>query len=376
MHGVDWAATRQRYEALLPYVSHRFDLTYVLGEMVGDLCCSHTYIGGGEYPDIPSSKVGLLGVEFEIDHYNTRIRIKRILEGQNWDDDVRSPLTEPGVDVNEGDYLLAIDGKEIFADTNPYALTLNTVGKELKLTVNDKPTMKGAREVTVKPIASESSLRYYNWVQKNHRHVDSLSDGQIGYLHIPDMGGYGLVQFAKMFYNQLRQPGLIIDVRYNGGGFVSQLIIERLRRITVGMTVGRDYPPGRMPGAGLNAHMITLLNEYSCSDGDLFPYYFREFDLGPLMGKRSWGGVVGISGQDGLLDGGYYTVPRYTFYDLEGNWVVENIGVVPDREVANPPDRSVRGFDDQLDEAIKYIKTKMAAEPKTLPARPGPPTPR
>ena len=376
MHGVDWTATRERYEALLPYVSHRFDLTYVLGEMVGDLCCSHTYIGGGEYPDILSSKVGLLGIEFEIDHYNTRICIKKILEGQNWDDDLRSPLTEPGVDVNEGDYLLAINGEEIFAGTNPYALTLNTVGKEIKLTVNDKPTVKGAREVTVKPIASESSLRYYNWVQKNQRYVDSLSGGQIGYLHIPDMGGYGLVQFAKMFYNQLRQPGLIIDVRYNGGGFVSQLIIERLRRITVGMSVARDYPGGRIPGAGLNAHMITLLNEYSCSDGDLFPYYFREYELGPLMGKRSWGGVVGISGHDRLVDGGYYTVPQYTFYDLNGNWVIENIGVVPDQKVDNLPDRSVRGFDDQLEEAVKYIKTKMTEEPKTLPPKPGPPAPR
>jgi len=376
MHGVNWEQMRERYAVLLPYVLHRYDLTYVIGEMIGELCCSHTYIGGGDYPRASSSEIGLFGVDFEIDHDNNRIRIARILEGENWDRQMRSPLLEPGVDVNEGDYLLEIDGREVTADINPYSLTENTVGKQVTLLVNDKPTIKGAREVTIKPIESEETLRYFNRVEKDRKYVDSVSGGAIGYLHIPDMGGYGLVRFAKMFYHQIRKPGLIIDVRRNGGGFVSSLILERLRREVVGMHTSRNGAEGPIPGAGLNAHMVTLLNEFSCSDGDLFPYYFREYKLGPLMGKRSWGGVVGIEGSDGLVDGGYYTVPAYTFYDLDGNWVVENVGVEPDIEVDNPPSRTAQGCDDQLDRAIEYVMDKLQKDPKTLPPVPGPPTPR
>jgi len=376
MHGVDWPKMHDRYAVLLPYVANRYDLTYVLGEMVGELCCSHTYIGGGDKPDIPSSKIGLLGVDFSIDRANNRIRIDRILRGENWDARLRSPLREPGVDVNEGDYLLAINGHEITADLNPYSLTEQTVDKQITITVNDKPELKGAREVTVTPIGTEEALRYYNWVEKRRLYVDSISGGQIGYIHIPDMGGFGLVRFAKMFYNQFRRPGLIIDVRYNGGGFVSGLMLERLRREVVAMWAGRHGEPGRSPGGGIHAHMVTLLNEFSCSDGDYFPWFFREYKLGPLMGMRSWGGVIGIEGMDPLVDGGYYTVPEGGIFNLSGDWVMENEGVYPDIEIDNLPDRAARGYDDQLDRAIEYIQGKLAQDPKTLPTLNGPPTPR
>ena len=376
MHGVDWSKMRARYAPLIPHVANRYDLTYVLGEMVGELCCSHTYVGGGEKPQIPSSGIGLLGVDFEIDHSNNRIRIKRILDGENWSSDLRSPLREPGVDVKAGDYLLAINGHELTGDVNPYSLTPHTVGKQLTLTVNSKPTMSGAHDITVTPIASEESLRYFNWVEHNRKYVDSVSGGKIGYLHIPDMDTDGLIRFMKMFYNQIRRPGLIIDVRANGGGFVSGLILERLRRTVVAMGFARTFAAGPEPSAAPYAHMITLMNEYSCSDGDNFPYMFREYKLGPLMGKRTWGGVNGIRGSDPLVDGGYYTIPEFSIYNLKGEWVMENVGVVPDMDVDNPPDRLAKGFDDQLDRAIEYITGKLVEDPKILPPPPGPPTPR
>ncbi len=376
MHGVDWQKIHDRYSVLVPYVANRFDLTYLIGEMIGELCCSHTYTGGGDMPKIPSSHTGLLGVDFAVDREANRIKIARILEGQNWDKQLRSPLREPGVDVHEGDYLLAINGVELTAGTNPYSLTQNTVGRLITLTVNEEPSLKGAREVMVKPIASEEKLRYFNWVEHNRKYVDSASNGKIGYIHIPDMGGYGLVQFTKQFYNQLQKPGLIIDVRYNGGGFVSGLILERLRRTVVAMGSSRNFAPGRAPDDGLNAHMITLLNQFSCSDGDYFPYFFREYKLGPLMGKRSWGGVIGIRGMDGLMDGGYYTVPEWSIYGLDGEWIMENEGVHPDMEVDNPPGDMARGIDDQLVQAVSYVSKKLAEDPKQLPPPPGPPTPR
>lgn len=376
MHGVDWKGVREKYAVLLPYVINRYDFTYVLGEMVSELCCSHTYVGGGLKPPSETSEIGLLGVDFQIDPAGNRVRIGRILDGENWDQGLRSPLRDPGVDVKEGDYLLAINGRELKADTDPYSLTAHTVGKQVTLTVNSTPGMKGAREVIVKPIASEENLRYYNWVEKNRRYVDSASGGRIGYLHIPDMDSYGLIRFSRMYYGQMKKPGLIIDVRYNGGGFVSGLVIERLRRQVIGMGFSRNGAPETEPGNAPYAHMITLMNQFSTSDGDIFPYCFREYKLGPLLGKRTWGGVVGIRGGDELLDGGYYTVPEFSSYNMQSEWVMENIGVTPDMDVDNLPDREARGFDDQLDRALEYVQKKLSEDPKTLPPVPAPPTPR
>jgi len=376
MHGVDWQAVGERYRTLLPYVAHRFDLTYLLGEMVGELSCSHTYIGGGDMPKIEQSQTGLLGVEFAVDKASNRIKIARILPGENWDKKLRSPLRDPGVDVADGNYLLAIDGHEITADDNPYAFTVNCVDRTITLTVNSKPEMKGARNVTVRPIESEEALRYYTVVEDTRKYIDSVSNGKIGYIHIPDMDSYGLIRFAKMFYYQLRKPGLIIDVRYNGGGFVSGLILERLRRVVKAMGSSRNFAVGPMPGDGVNGHMITLMNQFSCSDGDYFPYFFREYHLGPLLGKRSWGGVIGIRGYRPLIDGGYYTAPEFGIYGLGGQWIMENVGVVPDIEVDNLPDRLAQGYDDQLDKAIEYLLDKIKTEPRTLPGRPQPPNPR
>lgn len=376
LHGVDWQRMHDKYAELLPYVEHRYDLTYLLGEMIGELACSHTYVGRGDLPKVESGKIGLLGVDFERDTVNDRIRIGRILSGENWDEDLRSPLLEPGVAVSEGDYLLAIDGHEITADTNPYSLTQNRLDRTLELTVNHRPTLRDARTIGVTPIASEEALRYFNWVQERLRYVDSASSGRIGYVHLPDMSSHGLERFAKMFYHQSRRPGLIIDVRFNGGGFVSGLVLERLRRKVVAMTGYRRFEPTRSPGNGMHCHMVTLINQCSCSDGDYFPYFFREYGLGPLVGVRTWGGVIGIRGIRPLVDGGYCTVPEYGIFNLEGEWVMENHGVEPDIVVENTPMRLAQGYDDQLDWAVRHILTRLEQEPKTLPGRPEPPAPR
>ncbi|HVP06775.1 MAG TPA: PDZ domain-containing protein, partial [Candidatus Acidoferrum sp.] len=376
MHGVDWKKIHDKYAVLLPYVANRYDFTYVISEMISELCCSHTYCGGGDMPKKSPSNIGLLGADFEVDHTSNRVRIKRIIEGENWDPTLRSPLEEPGIDVHEGDYLLAINGHEVTADVDPYSLTENSVGKEMTLLVNSKPTTTGAHEVKVKPQNSEENLRYFDWVEQHRKYVDSVSGGKIGYIHIPDMEEFGLVRFEQMFYNQIRKPALIIDVRYNGGGFVADLVLDRLRRVLVAMGYSRNGVPEPEPGDGLNAHMVSIQNEFSVSDGDIFPYDFREYKLGPLIGTRTWGGVVGIRGFDPLLDGGYYTVPEFSMYSLKGQWVVENTGVVPDVTVDNLPDRTAKGIDDQLDKAIEYLTKKLQEDPKTLPPPPGPPTPR
>ncbi len=376
MHGVDWQKIHDKYAVLLPYVSHRFDLTYIIGEMISELACSHTYTGGGEMPRPSGNDVGLLGVDFQIDRGANRIRIAKILEGENFDPDLRSPLLEPGVDARAGDYLLAIDGAEVTAAMNPYRMLQGTIGKEITLTVNGRPSMQGARTITVKPIRNEQELRYFDWVQHNLHYVDSVSHGQIGYLHIPDMDSYGLYRFTKMFYNQFLRPGLIIDVRWNGGGFVSGLILERLRRTVAAMGKGRYGKADRDPGGGILAYQVALQNQFSCSDGDIFPFMFQQYKLGPTMGMRSWGGVIGIEGFNRLVDGGYFTIPGFGMYDLDGNWVVENHGVEPDIELENLPGRLVEGYDDQLDAAIQHILKLQQEKPLTLPEVNGPPSPR
>lgn len=376
MHGLDWQANGEKYRALLPYAAHRYDLIYILGEMISELACSHTYVGGGDYWRPSGNEVGLLGADIVSDEQSGYLRIERILRGEYWDKVLRSPLRAPGVEVSEGDYLLSINGHPMTADHNPYRFLQNSAGKTVELTVNSRPMMDNARTVSVEPVSRESTLRYYDWVEGRREYVDSMSNGQFGYLHIPDMGGWGLLRFVRMFYHQARKPGLIMDVRYNGGGFVSQLILDRLVKTPVAMWADRENGVSPSPGTAIQGHMATLLNEYSCSDGDIFPYCFREYGLGPLIGVRSWGGVVGIDGHGPLSDGGYVYTPEYAMFNLEGDWVIENVGVEPDTVIANTPDRRVRGYDDQLDKAIDYLKTVLEREPVSLPGRPEPPEPR
>jgi tricorn protease len=370
MNGVNWEKERERYAPLLPYVADRYDLTYVVGEMIGELSNSHTYVGGGDYPDLKPVNVGVLGVDFELDTAHGLYRFKKIFSGENWDAALRSPLTEPGVDVKAGDYLLDVNGKPLRAPQNPYELFINTAGENVTLTVNSRPTEDGARQVVAKPLGSEYPLRQLDMIQTNRRKVEEASGGRVGYIYLPDMSAPGLNEFVKQFFPQVRKQGLIFDVRYNGGGFVDELIFERLRRILAGMDSARNFESNTIPDVVFHGYMACVTNEYAASDGDFFSYFFKKYKLGPLVGMRTWGGVRGIRGYIPLLDGGYITRPEFSLYGLDREWLIENHGVEPDVEVDNRPDLVMQGHDPQLEKALELVLKEIQEHPRKLPSRP------
>jgi tricorn protease len=370
MNGVDWAAVRDKYAALLPYVADRFDLNYIIGEMIGELANSHTYVGGGDFPNLHPVNVGLLGVDFEVDTASGFYRFKRIYPGQNWDPAVRSPLTEPGVKVKEGDYLLAVNGKPLQLPENPYKSFVNTADQDVTLTVNNKPATEGSWDVLVKPISSEFRLRELNWIETNREKVDKATGGKVGYVYLPDMEDVGLNEFVRQYFPQIRKEGIIFDVRYNGGGFVDQIILEHLRRILAAMESARNFESNTIPDNVFNGYMVDLSNRYSASDGDFFTYFFKKYKLGPVIGERTWGGVRGIRGYIPEIDGGYFTRPEFSLYGLDSHWIVENHGVAPDIELDNRPDLVVKGQDPQLERAIQYLMKEIQEHPKKLPPRP------
>ena len=370
MHGYDWKALGDQYRQLLPYVAHRSDLNYVLGEMVSELNVGHAYIEGGDFEIPERPKVGLPGARFELDEKAGRYRIARILRGDNAEEKYRAPLTEVGVDVKVGDFVLAIDGEELAGTDNPYRL-LQHKTDPVTLTVNSSPAFEGARKVTYRPIASEADLLYLDWIDGNRAKVTAATGGRVGYLHVPDMGGDGIYEFIKWYYPQIRKEGLIVDVRSNGGGNVSQWIIERLDSRLLGTRFGfASDNPGTYPGTVFHGHKVCLINETSASDGDIFPHYFREAGLGPLIGKRTWGGVVGISGLGPLIDGGNASVPLNGTNDANGKWVIEGEGVSPDIEVENDPRSVIAGGDPQLERGIAEVMKAIEAKPLKLPTRP------
>jgi tricorn protease len=371
MHGYDWKAIRDQYKPLLAHVGHRADLNYVIGEMIAELNASHCYVAGGDFETPDRPKVALPGARFELDKEAGRYRIAKILRGQNEEERYRAPLTEIGIDVNEGDYVLAIDGKPLTANENPYRMLLHKSDRPVELTVNAKPTTKDARKVTFKPITSEHKLAYLKWVTRNRKLVDEATGGRVGYLHIPDMGTDGIREFIKWYYGQIRKEGLVVDVRGNGGGNVSQMLIERLSRKLLSVDYSRNSEYAwTYPQWVFHGHIVCLLNETSASDGDIFPAMFKKAGLGPLIGKRSWGGVVGYSGHGQLLDGGSVAVPEYGFLSAEGQWAIENYGVEPDIVVENDPRLVIEGRDPQLERGIKEVMKKIEAAPKRVPKRP------
>ena len=297
-------------------------------------------------------------------------RIKKIYPGENWDSQVRSPLTEPGVNVKEGDYLVAINGRALKAPQNPYELLINAVNETVTLSVNSKPSADGARSVQVKPIADEYGLRELNWVESNRKKVAAATNGRVGYVYLPDMGAPGLNAFVKEWFPQVFKEGMIIDVRYNGGGFVDQLIFARLRRTLAAMSSARNWESAPIPFPMSYAHMACVTNHYAASDGDFFSYFFKQYKLGPLIGERTWGGVRGIRGNIPLIDGGYITRPEFALYGLDSKWLIENKGVQPDIVVENRPDLIVKGQDPQLEKAIDMVMKEIQANPRKLPARP------
>ncbi|HEX9653349.1 MAG TPA: S41 family peptidase [bacterium] len=370
MHGYDWKAIGDQYRTLLQHVAHRSDLNYVLGEMVSELNVGHAYIAGGDFEIPERPKVALAGARFELDEAAGRYRISRIFKGDNEEEKYRAPLTEVGVDAKVGDYVLAIDGEELKANDTPYRL-LQHKTDPVTLTLNSQPTMDGARRVTYNPITDESNLLYKEWIDGNRERVSQMTGGRVAYLHLPDMGADGIYEFIKWYYPQIRKEGLVVDVRSNGGGNVSQWIIERLDSKLLGTRFGQSSDKAfTYPATVFHGPMACLVNETSASDGDIFPHRFREAGLGPLIGKRTWGGVVGISGRGPLLDGGQVFVPLQATNDVNGNWIIEGHGVDPDIEVENDPKSVLAGRDPQLERGVQEVLKLMDEKKMKLPSRP------
>jgi len=373
MHGLDWKAVHEKYAPLVQYVRHRDDLTYIIGEMIGELSIGHSYTTSGEKPKADRIPVGLLGAQVSKDA-SGYFRIDKILEGANWSKTLRSPLKEVGVNVKEGDFILAVDGKSLKQVDDIYELLVFKADKEVLLTVNNKPEEKNSRQVLVIPLRKESDLYYYNWVQNNIKKVSAATNDQVGYIHIPDMVTDGLNEFVKYFYPQLNKKALIIDDRANGGGNVSPMIIERLRRELTRTDFFRNSEyPTPIPSEMMIGPKVLLIDQYSASDGDLFAYAFKKHKIGTVIGKRTWGGVIGISGSLPFIDGTDLRKPEYATYSADSSkWIIEGHGVDPDIEVENDPYQEFVGNDFQLDKAIEIAKEQLKNY-KPLPAIPAPP---
>lgn len=369
MTGHDWNKIGARYEALLPWVADRSDLNYLIGELIAELNTSHTYVGGGDQPKWTHVSVGMLGADYEAD--GGFYRITKIYPGENWNDATRSPLTDPGLKVKTGNYIIAVNGQEARASQSIYSYFQDLAGKLVALKVNSKPSEDGAWEITVKPIASENGLRYLDWVDSNRRKVSEATGGRVGYMHVPDTSIAGIIDFDKELTGQLDKDGIIVDERYNAGGQIPDFYTEKLKRALIAVISVRDGKDVPYPPVAIYGPKIMLVNELSGSGGDLFPWLFRFEKIGPIVGTRTWGGLVGINRGAPLRDGGYVTAPSAGFYSWAnpGSWVVENHGVDPDYVVPERPDLVVEGHDPQLEKAIELANEALKTY-KGLPPRP------
>ncbi len=369
MHGMDWQALGERYGKLVPRIAHRSELDWILGELVGELGAGHTYVQSGETESVPRIDGGMLGAELEADA-SGYYRVSRVLQGENWHEDFRSPLTEPGSEVAEGELILAIDGHELRTDDNPYRL-LEGKGEQLVvLTVSKKPSFDSAREVTVRAISSEQRLRYIDWVKSRMALVDELSGGRIGYIHLPDTAFSGSRMLQKLFFGQAEKEALIVDDRYNGGGFIPDRMISYLERDNLAYWAMRGIDSMRTPAFAHDGPKVMLVNGYSSSGGDALPYFFRSRGLGKLIGTRTWGGLIGLNGNPPLADGGAVSICTFRIYDSEGNWVVENEGVVPDIEVFDQPEAFLDGGDPSIEAAVQELLQQLESRPVSRPTVP------
>jgi tricorn protease len=368
MHGVNWTEMRARYGALLADCVTRYDVNFVLGELIAELNSSHTYRGGGDLEKSEKRGVGLLGADYSLE--NGAYRIVKIYEGAPWDAEVRSPLLEPGVKIREGDYLLAVNGSKVDTALDPWAAFDGLAGKDVMLTVNDKPTMAGARQVLVNTLESEARLRNLAWINANRLKVDKATDGRIGYIYVPSTGLDGQAELYRQFMGQLGKDGLVIDERFNSGGQIPDRFVELLNRPVTNFWAVRDGKDWQWPPATIPGPRVMLINGWSGSGGDCFPLYFRQAGLGPLIGRRTWGGLIGISGTPQLIDGGNVTVPTFGIYSTDGKWIVEGHGVDPDIDVTDDPATMWSGDDPQLDRGIEEVLRLLKGKPPVTPQRP------
>ncbi|MBZ5858393.1 S41 family peptidase [Flavihumibacter profundi] len=372
-HGADWNKVYERYAPLLEHVAHRSDLNYLLDILGGEVSIGHSFVGGGDFPKIDPVKIGLLGADLEI--ANNRYRIKKIYTGENWNPDLRAPLSAPGVDVNEGDYIISVDGDTLKAAMNPYSLFENKANKQVTLKVSKNADGSNARTAIVVPVESERTLRNFYWVEHNRRLVDSLSHGQVAYVWLPNTGDGGYNNFNRYYFAQQDKPGVIIDERFNGGGSVADYFVDILSRKLQGYfnNVSGDKTPWKEPMTGILGPKVMIVNEMAGSGGDMLPYLFRQMKIGPIVGTKTWGGLVGIWDTPELMDGGGMTAPRGGFFNLDGKWDVENIGVTPDITVEMIPKEEIAGHDPQLEKAVETALKLLKENPVKLQPEPAAP---
>lgn len=368
LHGVDWDGLRRRYGALLDDVVTRWDLNYLLGELIGELNSSHAYRGGGDLERPARRDVGLLGVDWEL--ADGAYRIAHIVRGAPWDTSVRSPLDQPGADVAEGDWVLAVNGRPLDPAVDPWAAFDGLADTTVVLTVNGHPSLEGAREVLVDTLDDESRLRNLEWIESKRRRVEEATDGRVGYVYVPSTGLDGQRELYRMYRAQFDRAGVIVDERFNSGGQIPDRFIELLSRHPLNYWAVRGPRDMMSPPIAHGGPMAMLVNGWSGSGGDLFPWYFRQAGLGPLIGTRTWGGLIGISGVPQLIDGGSVTVPTFSFYDVDGRWQVEGVGVSPDIEVVDDPALMLNGGDPQLERAIQWMLGQLVQQPPSRPPRP------
>lgn len=363
MHGVDWNAVKAKYEKFLPYVNHRSDLGYLLNEMMGEMVVGHNYIMPGDEPSAPSVSTGVLGADYAIE--NNRYKIKRIYNRMDWNPEFKAPLAEPGLNIREGMYILAVNGKELTSDIDIYSLFDFTVGKQIYLKVNDKPSLSGAKDVIVRPISfsNEVALRRQHWVERNRKKVDELSNGQIAYVYMPNTGREGYTSFNRYYFSQMDKKALLLDERNNGGGSVADYVIDLLSRELIAGWGIRDGKSFTTPGNGIFGPKAMIINENAGSGGDMMPYMFRFKNLGKLVGRTTMGILVGISGYPPLLDGGSVTSPNFGVFDLNGNYIIENEGVAPDIFVEQMPKDLLEGRDPQLERTVQLLLEEMKTYP-------------
>ena len=357
LHGADWKQVKLKYQKFLPHVTHREDLSYLFNDMMSELVIGHAYVNQGDYPDALNVNVGLLGADYEM--VDGRYRFKKIYSGLNWNPGFSAPLTQPGVDVKEGDYIIAVNGVPVGNGTNIYNAFQSTAGKQTRILVNSKPTADGAREYTVVPVANEGNLRLMNWVEANREKVDRLSKGRLAYVYLPNTAGDGYSFFNRYYFSQLDKEGVVVDERFNGGGSAADYIIDMLNRQVTNYWKNRDGAIMRTPEAVIDGPMAMVMNGYAGSGGDLLPYLFREKKLGPLVGTTTNGILVGIYNYPVLMDGGAVTAPRLGIFSKDGKWIIENEGVAPDVEVEQLPKDVIAGRDPQLEKAIELVMSKL-----------------
>lgn len=370
LHGVNVADFQAKYRKYLANISSRRELTYLMQDMMGEISVGHLNVGGGDNPELKTVQTGLLGADYEI--ANNRYRFARIFNGENWNPGLTAPLTQPGVNVNVGDYLLAVDGRDVTAADSVYKFFEAKSGKQVRLHVGPNPDGSGSREVTVQPVSNEGGLRNLAWIEDNRRKVEKATNGRVAYIYMPDTAFGGLTNFTRYFYSQVGKEAVIVDERYNGGGQLATDIVAQLNLKPLSRVATRDGLDELQPQGAIYGPKAMLINEWAGSGGDAMPWYFRRAGTGPLIGKRTWGGLVGRAGAPQLMDGGIVTAPSSAVWDpASSKWIAENVGVEPDIEVENEPDLVRQGRDPQLEKAIEHIMAELAKKPAAEPKRPG-----